>query len=80
MKLPQFMKQSLYIRRFNQCVIMIRQDAPGERLIGVGTEHGQQIVAEILHSSGAFTDQMPMLKARGRNEETHVAKVGAVRW
>lgn len=70
MKLPQFVKQFLYIRRFNQYVIMIRQDAPGERLIGVGTEHSQQIVGEIFNSSGAFTNQMPMLKARGRNEET----------
>ena len=65
MKSPQFVKQLIYIRRFNQGMIMIGQNAPSERLIGVKTEYSEQIAGKTFHPFRIFANQMSVLKARG---------------
>jgi hypothetical protein len=79
MKQSQLIQQKLYVLRFNERVIMIRQYAPRERVPGLRAEQREQLAAKIIHPLRRLANVIMMLVTRGRDKKTQMAEVGPVR-
>jgi len=77
-KLAQFVKQCLYIRRFNQRMIMIGQNAPRECLAGLTLQQREQITRKCLHAFQSCAYQMAMLETGCGDQKAQTAKVGTM--
>jgi len=75
----QIVQQEFYVRRFDQRVIMIGQNAPRKRSARVRREHSQQVAREIIHAFHTVADVIMVFKTRRRNEETQMSKVRPMR-
>jgi hypothetical protein len=79
MQSSKLVQQEFYVRRLNERVVVVRQDAPSVRLARMLGEYCQQIAGEIVHALQTVADVMVIFVTGRRNQKTQMPEVGTVR-